>query len=106
MTVQKTINWIRDYLESLPGVIKVHDLHIWAMSTTETALAAHVVQDGSVDPHQVTAQARQQIKKRFGIGRSTLQWEELSCAGRGKRCAPSTVPGKAGNGIPVIAEKL
>jgi len=31
------------YLASLPGVLEVHDLHIWAMSTTETALTAHLV---------------------------------------------------------------
>jgi cobalt-zinc-cadmium efflux system protein len=74
---------IRSYLENLPGVIEVHDLHIWAMSTTETALTAHLVQDGSVDPHQVTAEARRQINKQFGIGHSTLQWEKPSSRGEG-----------------------
>lgn len=34
---------VRTYLAELPGVSSVHDLHIWAMSTTETALTAHLV---------------------------------------------------------------
>ena len=34
---------VHDWLLSLPGVIEVHDLHIWALSTTETALTAHLV---------------------------------------------------------------
>lgn len=34
---------VRTYLTELPGVAGVHDLHIWGMSTTETALTAHLV---------------------------------------------------------------
>jgi len=34
---------VEAYLNSLPGVTEVHDLHIWAMSTTETALTVHLV---------------------------------------------------------------
>jgi cobalt-zinc-cadmium efflux system protein len=34
---------VRSYLERLPGVAEVHDLHIWPMSTTETALTCHLI---------------------------------------------------------------
>lgn len=69
---------VRRYLESLPGVCAVHDLHIWAMSTTETALTAHLEQgDDAVDSYVVTAQAGAQLRSRFGIGHSTLQWERV-----------------------------
>jgi len=34
---------VRRYLAGLPGVAEVHDLHIWAMSTTETALTVHLI---------------------------------------------------------------
>ena len=37
---------VQDWLAGLPGVIEVHDLHIWALSTTETALTAHLVYAG------------------------------------------------------------
>jgi cobalt-zinc-cadmium efflux system protein len=41
---------VQAFLENLPGISQVHDLHIWAMSTTEVALTAHLVKpDGSLD---------------------------------------------------------
>ena len=40
---------VRDYLGGLEGVTEVHDLHIWAMSTNETALTAHLVRPGGYD---------------------------------------------------------
>src|SRR4029077_4988852 len=43
-------NAVKKYLGDLPGIAKVHDLHIWGMSTTETALTAHLVKpDGKLD---------------------------------------------------------
>ena len=39
---------VLDYLVALPGVTEVHDLHIWGMSTTETALTAHLVRPGAI----------------------------------------------------------
>src|SRR3989338_6253095 len=43
---------VRDWLATRPGVSEVHDLHIWAMSTTENALTAHVVRPPGADPDQ------------------------------------------------------
>jgi len=40
---------VRDYLGALEGVSEVHDLHIWAMSTNETALTVHLVRPGGTD---------------------------------------------------------
>ncbi len=72
---------VRNYLQDLPGVTSVHDLHIWAMSTTETSLTAHLVHDGSADTNEIRIQAADQLLDRFGIGHSTLQWERDSTAG-------------------------
>lgn len=62
-------------LMALPGVTRVHDLHIWSMSTTETALTCHLVMpDGCPgDPflHDATAMLRDQ----FHIGHATIQVE-------------------------------
>ncbi|HHP7233754.1 MAG TPA: cation diffusion facilitator family transporter [Desulfobacterales bacterium] len=77
---------VRSYLLGLQGVTGVHDLHIWAMSTTETALTAHLVQDGSIDPHEITLEAGEQLHARFGIGHSTLQWEKATAAGEAAAC--------------------
>ncbi|MEI7712065.1 MAG: cation diffusion facilitator family transporter [Rhodospirillales bacterium] len=62
------------FLASVPGVMEVHDLHIWGISTTETALTAHLVFAGEVEdrrPHALAAQ----LKQRFGIGHATVQIE-------------------------------
>jgi cobalt-zinc-cadmium efflux system protein len=65
---------VRDYLGGLEGVLEVHDLHIWAMSTNETALTAHLVRPGGHDDaflHHVCAE----LSHRFNIHHATLQVE-------------------------------
>lgn len=61
------------FLAGLPGVADVHDLHIWAMSTTETALMAHLVM-GECDPHFL-ADVNRELHAKFEISHSTLQVE-------------------------------
>jgi cobalt-zinc-cadmium efflux system protein len=73
------------YLKSLPGVTAVHDLHIWAMSTTETALTAHLVRTEARDDDLLIAEAARALHDRFGIEHTTMQWEraaDVSCVGR------------------------
>ena len=67
---------VRAYLGTLPGVADVHDLHIWAMSTTETALTAHVVvpeHDGN--SNALISQACKGLHDNFEIVHTTLQIE-------------------------------
>ena len=66
---------VREYLLGLPGVTSVHDLHIWALSTTEVALTAHLVKPDPADDDAVVRQADQGLRERFGIGHTTIQWE-------------------------------
>jgi len=66
---------INAYLLGLPGVSEVHDLHIWAMSTTEVALTAHLVRPGAGLDDQLLAEACQELSHRFAIGHATLQVE-------------------------------
>jgi len=64
-------------LESHQEVQSVHDLHIWAMSTTETALTAHlVVEDDNRSPHdEIIIALRETLKHEFAIEHVTLQIE-------------------------------
>jgi cobalt-zinc-cadmium efflux system protein len=65
---------VRDYLAGLEGVSEVHDLHVWAMSTNETALTAHLVRPGGTDDaflHRVC----EELSNRFNIHHPTLQIE-------------------------------
>ena len=66
---------VTDYLAGLPGVESVHDLHIWAMSTSETALTAHLVKPDSKNDDMLIEQASRELHEHFGIEHVTLQWE-------------------------------
>jgi cobalt-zinc-cadmium efflux system protein len=69
---------VQSYLAGLPGVIEVHDLHIWGMSTTETALTAHLVRPGAMVDDALLAQVCSELKSRFSIHHATLQVEDGS----------------------------
>ena len=62
-------------LEELPGVARVHDLHIWAMSTTEPVLTAHLMIPGGHPGDGFLVAARTMLHERFAIGHTTLQVE-------------------------------
>ncbi|WP_374573157.1 cation diffusion facilitator family transporter [Phenylobacterium sp.] len=66
---------VREWICALPGVTEVHDLHIWAMSTTETALTAHVTRPANAEPDAFLHDACEGLARRFGICHSTLQVE-------------------------------
>jgi cobalt-zinc-cadmium efflux system protein len=66
---------MREYLSGLAGVAEFHDLHIWGMSTTETALTVHLVMPGGHPGDHLTAQIAGELRERFGIGHATIQIE-------------------------------
>ena len=66
---------VERYLASLPGVASVHDLHIWGMSTTETALTVHLVRPASRIADDLLHEAAHELEHRFGIHHATLQLE-------------------------------
>lgn len=67
-------------LRALPGVVEVHDLHVWALSTTETALTAHLIQESPGDGVGLIAKASVAVRMQFGIGHSTFQVETADSA--------------------------
>ncbi len=66
---------VQDYLGTLPAVAEVHDLHVWAMSTTETALTAHLVMPDAPADDAMLARVSGELHDRFGIEHTTLQVE-------------------------------
>jgi len=66
---------VEAYLRALPGVQSVHDLHIWGLSTTVTALTAHLVRPGTSLDDALLHQAVADLRERFAIGHATLQLE-------------------------------
>jgi cobalt-zinc-cadmium efflux system protein len=69
------IERVRAYLAGLPGVSEVHDLHIWAMSTTDTALTAHLVMPHGHPGDAFVAGITGQLQHQFDIGHATIQIE-------------------------------
>jgi cobalt-zinc-cadmium efflux system protein len=66
---------VRSFLTSQPGVAELHDLHIWPMSTTETALTAHLSMPGGHPGDGFLMGLAAELKARFAIGHVTLQVE-------------------------------
>ena len=66
---------VRTFLSSLAGVKEVHDLHIWAMSTTEVALSAHLIMPGGHPGDAFIHDATHELEHRFHISHATLQIE-------------------------------
>ena len=66
---------VRGYLSKLAGVTEVHDLHIWAMSTTETALTVHLVIPGGHPGDAFTAEVCKELREHYHVHHSTIQIE-------------------------------
>lgn len=64
-------------LARLEGVDTVHDLHVWPLSTTETALTAHLVAPGVIASDTLLEVARKMLHDRFGIEHCTIQIERI-----------------------------
>jgi cobalt-zinc-cadmium efflux system protein len=69
------VDLVEAALAGLDGVDAVHDLHIWPLSTTETALTAHLVTARADYPDALLASARSLLHHRFRIEHCTIQVE-------------------------------
>lgn len=67
---------VGNYLKGINGVKEVHDLHIWAMSTTETALTAHLVIPQETMDDYFLKKICGELHSKFGIDHSTIQIEK------------------------------
>jgi cobalt-zinc-cadmium efflux system protein len=66
---------VRGYLEQCSGVVQVHDLHIWPMSTTEVALTCHMVMPAGHPGDAYLMDICQRLRRSFGIEHATIQIE-------------------------------
>ncbi|MDT7953066.1 MAG: cation diffusion facilitator family transporter [Acetobacteraceae bacterium] len=75
-------NEVESYLRVLPGVMEVHDLHIWGLSTTDTALTAHLVRQEPDPAGELLNRVRHDMQEQFQIGHATIQLETPEAARR------------------------
>jgi cobalt-zinc-cadmium efflux system protein len=66
---------VNEYLNGLPQVTAVHDLHVWPMSTTETALTVHLVRSVDTCDTKLLERACRELHDRFHIEHATIQFE-------------------------------
>jgi cobalt-zinc-cadmium efflux system protein len=66
---------VQNFLEQLPGVAAIHHLHVWGLSTTETACTAHVVKREPQLDDDLLKQIAHELQERFGIEHTTIQFE-------------------------------
>jgi cobalt-zinc-cadmium efflux system protein len=66
---------VEEALGLIPGVETVHDLHVWPLSTTETAITAHLVAPEAASTDALLQGAQTMLHDRFGIEHCTLQIE-------------------------------
>ena len=83
---------VRGHLERLDGVERVHDLHIWAMSTTETALTCHLVMPAGHPGDDFIAAAAASLARAFDIDHTTLQIESGDACNGACALAPAAAP--------------
>ncbi|WP_415487811.1 cation diffusion facilitator family transporter [Acetobacter sp.] len=81
---------ISAYLLALPDVTDLHDLHVWAMSTTENALTVHLIRSQNMDSDHLIEEIRETLRTRFNIVHPTIQIETspcaINCAAEGHSC--------------------
>lgn len=66
---------LADDLSTIPGVVDVHDLHVWTLTSDMDAASAHLMVAASTDGHGVLDQARQVLDEGYGISHGTFQIE-------------------------------
>ena len=71
---------VRNWLATLPGVTEVHDLHVWAIGTTDTALTAHLVRCNSDADRTLLLGVQHGAREHFGIAHATVQLETPAAA--------------------------
>jgi cobalt-zinc-cadmium efflux system protein len=72
---------LRTELEDLPGVVDVHDLHVWTLTSEMEVASAHLMVGDAIDTHDVLDQARDVLRDRYHIAHATLQVEPDSHEG-------------------------
>jgi cobalt-zinc-cadmium efflux system protein len=82
---------VQRFLASLPGVTEVHDLHVWAMSTTEFALTVHLVRPDQSNDDALLRQTSEDLHHMFEISHTTIQIERSVAAANCRQAEEGTI---------------
>ncbi|MFB3062425.1 MAG: cation diffusion facilitator family transporter [Candidatus Binatia bacterium] len=73
-----SLDEVQNSMESVSGVLKIHDLHVWAVTSGVFTLSAHAVINGDNDFHQVLSELEKALSEKFDIRHTTIQLETKS----------------------------
>ena len=73
------IDHLRGTMSAVAGVMDVHDLHVWSLTSGVNALSAHIVRNSTMDPEELLSRVRATITGGFPIAHVTLQIESTKC---------------------------
>jgi cobalt-zinc-cadmium efflux system protein len=81
---------VRGAMQSIDGVVNVHDLHVWSLTSQSHALACHVqvIEMPLADCDEVLERINHQLRDHFGIGHTTIQLEVTDCVTVDGCCSP------------------
>jgi cobalt-zinc-cadmium efflux system protein len=86
---------VREFLLARPGVVGVHDLHVWPLSTQDTALTAHLVRPNSGNSNEFLGELQHDLVHAFNISHCTVQLEDVAPAmGAHGCCDEKPVPAR------------
>lgn len=80
------LNKLRAAMLEVNGVLDLHELHVWSITSDKISLTAHVVMDTKLNGHEVLTAVRQVLFDRFHISHTTLQQEDATCLGSEVDC--------------------
>jgi cobalt-zinc-cadmium efflux system protein len=66
---------VREAIVAVPGVVGVHDLHVWTITSGFPSLSAHVIVDAEADCHALRRELEVELREQFGLDHTTLQVE-------------------------------
>ncbi|MCA9073204.1 MAG: cation transporter, partial [Planctomycetaceae bacterium] len=82
---------VQTYLENLESITALHDLHVWPMSTSETALTVHLIRPDATDDDEFLAKVSNELHDKFHIEHVTIQIERSEWANPCKQADPNHV---------------
>jgi cobalt-zinc-cadmium efflux system protein len=83
---------IEQAMRDVPGVVAVHDLHVWTLGAGRDVMTGHAVLAPRTDPrqsHEILLQLRQTMHDRFAIEHTTIQLEFEDLKGDSELCSPA-----------------
>ena len=86
------IEQVQGALRAVPGVVSVHDFHLWAVTSGKASLTAHVVYDTAYPAEQLLPVLKEVLASQFAVYHTTLQFETLPCAHTEDGCNYSAPP--------------